>query len=155
MNNHPEISAALSAIQATISTMAKRDEEYHKERANHVSDMKVMSNSIRSLTASSDRLNNSVNELIMSSKLAEHQISGIEATAELRHRDLTQKIMSVEGRVSTLEHHRSEAIGERKIVDRSRTFWQNNWYKFVTLFLAAIPVIYVIYGLVKIKSGGG
>lgn len=155
MDNIPEITSTLEAMKGALTLMASRDDQYHRERAEHASDMKVMSNSIQALTKSSEKLHNSVNELLMNSKLTEHQMAAIETNSELRHRELRDKLNNVEIRVSDLEHHRSQSIGERAVNDRSRVFWQVNWYKFVVLFVASMPVIYAIYGLINTKSGGG
>ena len=150
MNNTPDVSVLLSTINQSLAALVDRDRHYEKERLQHIGDVKHMNDAIAALTKSNEKVNDSINNLILQTKTSEQHIEILRDLIVSKDSENKTSITRLAERVGTIEKYKFESDGERRASEKHSKFWSDNWFKLVTLFILSIPVI---VGVAKMLKG--
>lgn len=154
MLNDPNVTAVLVAIDKSLTALVDRDRHYEQERREHIGDVQHMNEAISALTRSNEKVNESINNLILQTKTSEQHIVILRELIVSKDNENKTSIGRLGERVGYLEKHNFEFTGERRASEKHSKFWLDNWFKFATLFIIAIPVIVVLYQMIKSGQNG-
>lgn len=149
MQNDPDVTAVLATINQSLAALVDRDRHYEKERLQHIGDVKHMNEAISALTRSNEKVNDSINKLILQTRTSEQHIEILRELIVSKDSENKTSISRLGERVGDLEKHNFESTGERRASEKHSKFWSDNWFKLVTLFIILIPVIVALYKMIK------
>jgi hypothetical protein len=149
MLNDPNVTAVLAAINQSLAALVDRDRHYEQERRQHVGDVQHMNEAISALTKSNEKVNDSINKLILQTKTSEQHIEILRELIISKDTENKTSNNRLAERVGALEKYNFESTGERRASEKHSKFWQDNWFKLITLFIILIPVIVGISKMLK------
>lgn len=145
MLNDPNVATVLATINQSLAALVDRDRHYEQERRQHIGDVQHMNDAISALTKSNEKVNDSINKLILQTKTSENHIEILRELIISKDNENKTSIGRLGERVGSLERHNFESTGERRASEKHSKFWSDNWFKLVTLFIILIPVIVHLY----------
>lgn len=154
MTNDPSIATVLATINQSLAALVDRDRHYEQERRQHIGDVQHMNEAISALTRSNEKVNESINNLILQTKTSEQHIVILRELIVSKDNENKTSISRLGERVGDLEKHNFEFTGERRASEKQSKFWQDNWFKIVSLFILSIPLIVVLFDLIKRNPNG-
>lgn len=144
-----DMAAVLATINQSLAALVDRDRHYEIERRQHIGDVQQMNETIASLVKSNKEVSENINRLITKTETSQTHIDTLYEL--VKSNDLSQKQSNIRlsERVGKLEELQFEYRGERRASEKHSKFWQDNWFKIVTLFILMIPAIAGTYNLLK------
>jgi hypothetical protein len=88
-------------------------------------------------------------ELVFETRSVNNRIENIEAENQRHKIDNITEFKDIGVRVTSLETFRSEHLTLQSVNNSSKKWWSDNWYKFVLLGILSVPVVTLLYGLLK------
>lgn len=130
------------------------DVELIKQKQGHTDATleKMLQEFINHSTATNKNLTNltlSSQELVFETRSVNNRIENIEAENQRHKIDNITEFKDIGVRVTSLETFRSEHLTLQSVNNSSKKWWSDNWYKFVLLGILSVPVVTLLYGLLK------
>lgn len=154
MLNDPNVVTVLATIDKSLAALVDRDRHYEFERRQHISDVQQMNETIASLVKSNKEVSENINRLITKTETSQTHIDTLYELVKSNDTAQKQSLMRLSERVGDLEKHNFVSVGERRASEKQSKFWQDNWFKIVSLFILSIPLIVVLFDLIKRNPNG-